>query len=355
MFSKGKLTTLLVNIALILLIVLIITKIGFIFAPLVNIAGILLLPIIIALFLFYAVKPVIKRLEFLKISKSLKIILTLVLFFVLISVIIAYGGAIIKQQFEGSFSGNLDSILDKNTLLGGKISGIVSDFELTQRTVDFLNNIFKSITSNFGTFFSYLGNVGTQIILVPFILFYMLKDGDGFSKRVLKAVPQGYRNFTKEVMHQIDEILSTYISGQLMVAFVIGILMFIGYLIIGMPNALLMAFFSMITSIIPFIGAFLGIIPALLISLTINIPMLVKVIIVAVIVQQVEGNLVTPNIIGNKLNVHPLTVILVIIISITLFGLLGAFMGLPLYVVLKIVLNAGYKLYTMKKLQIKEQ
>ena len=100
-----------------------------------------------------------------------------------------------------------------------------------------------------------------------------------------------------------------------------------------------MAFFAMITNIIPFIGP-LGALPAVLIALTIDWKMILKVAVLAVIVQQAEGDLITPRIVGNKLKIHPLAVIFIVLISVHLFGIFGAFIGVPLYLILNIILKA---------------
>jgi predicted PurR-regulated permease PerM len=344
----------LVNLTLILVILLLLSKIGYVFSPIKIVLSTLLGPVIISLFLYYALRPVVRKILRPKMNKGIVVLVTLILFTVLLTVIIIYGGATIKKQFEGSFSESIKAIMNYTTALDGKLGNMISTFEFTQQTLNTLKDGLLNVSSNIFGLFSQIGNLGTQIILAPFILFYLLKEDDKFSESFLSVIPNKYRDLTKDTLHQADSALSTYISGQLIVALFIGVLMYIGYLIIGMPNALLMGFFSMITAIIPFIGAFLGIIPALLIALTINTGMIIKVIVVAAIVQQIEGNLVTPNVIGSKLNVHPLGVIVIVIISVTLMGVMGAFVGLPLYVVAIIVIKSAYKFFKLKKIKIKD-
>ena len=89
-----------------------------------------------------------------------------------------------------------------------------------------------------------------------------------------------------------------------------------------------------------------------IIGVTINTTMLIKIILAVIIVQQIEGDSITPRIIGNKLNLHPLSVILIVIISVTIFGILGAFIGIPLFVILSVIIKSIYKIYMMKKLNI---
>lgn len=353
MFPDNKTFITLVNTVLILLIIFLLGKISFLILPFYGIFRTILMPIIISLFLYYALRPLVRRFYNKKIPKGLVILLTMTFLACIITLIIIYGGAVVTHQFQSSFSESLNKITSSQTFIAEKIRSVIPDFEFSQNTLGSINNIIKKLAGNMGTLFSGISNIGTQAILIPFILFYMLKDDKSFSQGFIKIIPQKYRAVVKNMMGDMDNILSIYISGQLLVGLVIGILMFIGYLIIGMPNALLMGFFAMITSVIPMIGAFLGIIPALLISLTINFSMIIKVIIVAVVVQQIEGNLITPNIVGNKLNIHPLAVIFIIIIGVSLFGFIGAFIGIPLYLILKIFIDGMYKIFTMRKFNIK--
>lgn len=132
---------------------------------------------------------------------------------------------------------------------------------------------------------------------MPFILFYLLKDDRIFHKKFMSIMPKAYIKEIRDGLRDIDKVLSMYISSQLLVSFILGVIMFIGYLIIGLPNALLMAFCNdnKYNSIL---GPFLGAAPAVLMALTIDMKMVLKVIILAVIVQQAEGDLITPKLSG---------------------------------------------------------
>lgn len=342
----------LINTALILIIIMLIVKVSDVFAPLKVVSRVLLIPIIISIFLYYALRPLVKLFHHKKINKSIVILLTMLVFITALATSIIFGGIAVKDEFTGSFSYDMESALNDFNVLDNKLGGMLSKAEITDKLIEPLKNTVLQLSGSLVDIFSQIGNIGTQIILVPFILFYFLREDKKFAKDAMIIVPDKYRNPIKDMFLEIDGVLSTYISGQLLIAFIIGILMYISYLIIGMPNALLMAFFSMVTSIIPFVGPFLGMIPALLIGLTIDPTMLIKIIVATIIVQQIEGNLITPNVMGNKLNLHPLAVILIVITSVTLFGILGAFIGIPLFVVLSVALKNIHKMYIMNKLNI---
>src|SRR5690606_9791349 len=109
------------------------------------------------------------------------------------------------------------------------------------------------------------------------------------------------RQDTKEVFRETDRQLSAYIQGQLIVAFCIGVMIYIGFLIIGMDYALLLGVLAMVTSVVPYIGPAIAITPAAIIALVTSPFMLVKLAIVWSVVQVVEGNLISPQVMGKTL------------------------------------------------------
>ncbi len=339
----------LVNISLTLVIILLFSRLSSFFSPLFHALRIFVTPIIIAVFLYYVLRPIIRRLEKAKINKGLLVLVVILVFLFLLTILIVNGGAVLKAQFENSILASIDKNFDLKGFLNDKISIIPDNIDITNKLINGLQELISKISSNISGVFSQIGDIGTQIILVPFILFYLLKDDRIFSKKFSSILPKPYKKHIESTLSELDEILTIYISGQIIVTLIIGSLMFIGYLIIGLPNALLMGLFAMVTSIIPFIGPFLGILPALFIGITIHWTMLLKIVIVAVLVQQIEGNLITPNIMKSKLNIHPLLVMLIVIASVNLFGILGAFVGVPLYLILTTIIKSIYNISKGKK------
>lgn len=351
---NNKFLRFLISICLILVIILLLTNLKGFFAPLISIFSMLIIPIIISLFLYYALRPAVRKLEKAKVHRGLMVLSVILGFALLFVVFIAYGGTVLKSQFEDAFLENLSTEIDVRGLLDNVLDFIPDDFipkniNLTNEILNKARQLLLDFSRNIIGLISKIGDIGTQVVLVPFILFYLLKDDRKFFKAFMSIMPKRYNKDIKNAIKNIDSVLSTYISSQLLVSFILGILMFVGYLIIGLPNALLMAFFAMITNIIPFIGPFLGAVPAVLIAFTINWKMVLKVIILAVVIQQAEGDFVTPKIVGEKLKLHPLGVMFIILISVSLFGIFGAFIGVPLYLILSILIKAFHNIYGEKR------
>lgn len=347
---NNKWTRRFINISLILLIVFLYTKVDDSIMPVIQILGMLVTPIVIGIFIYYALRPIVGLLSGKFGHRGIFAFLTIIFFLLILIVILIFGGAAVKTQFEDAFIVNQDKLVEYKDFLDERIQEIVPDLNIFGTIYDniqkYISNISKGIGSGLLGVFSSIGNIGTQIVLIFFVLFYLLKDDREFLEKANERIPAKHKEEILGMEERINHILSAYINGQLLAALVIGSLMFIGYLIIGMPNAFLMAVFSLIMAVIPVIGAFLGILPAILIALTIEFSLVIKIVIVAVVVQQLEGSVITPNIMGSKLKLHPLAVIFIVIISVKLMGVLGAFIGIPLYLT---IVTIGKTLYRVAK------
>lgn len=345
-----KKTKILIQILIIMLIIFLFIKIQPFILPILQIMGIILVPIIIGGFLYYALRPL-KRLIFKLIKKdTLSVVIAILIVSIFVMVLFVYGGAVVKDQFEDAFVKNKDQLMEYKDYINEKFQDMLPDLNIFDKINNNIKEFISSIGSNAMGIFSSVGDIASQFVLIPLIMFYLLKDDKIFKEKTFERIPKEYKAEMESLSKKVDNILSTYINGQILVATVIGILMFIGYLIIGMPNALLMAVFSLLASIIPLIGAFLGIIPAILIALTIDFGLVIKIIITTIIVQQLEGNLITPKIMGDKFKLHPLGVIVIVLVSIKLLGVLGAFIGTPLFLVSVSIFKTFHKIIKDKKI-----
>lgn len=341
-----------VSFLLLLLIIFMLGKIDFFLAPMRAFIANIIIPIIIAGLLTYLLRPLVALLERFKLPRTAAILLSFVLPILLLSVIAAYTGSIITKQFT-ELTNDLPRIINlakqkADETIDYSWFQYLPDLKLEEKLASFLgtatNNVSAFIFSLIGT----VTNIGTILLLIPFLLFYFLKDGSKLPDNILRVFPAKHRKNGREMLKDIDNTLSAYIQGQMLIALAIGIMMSIGYLIIGMPYAAVLGLFALLTSIIPFFGPVIGIIPALLIGLTINPFMLVKVVLVMIIVQQIDGNLISPQVMRRSLDIHPVTVILILTGCVSLFGVLGLIISIPLYAAIKVTIKNIYTLYFAK-------
>ncbi|HEU4964788.1 MAG TPA: AI-2E family transporter, partial [Bacilli bacterium] len=175
--------------------------------------------------------------------------------------------------------------------------------------------------------------------VIPFLVFYMLKDLKVLERTVVAFFPRQNRREIVRLIRSIDEALGNYIRGQLMVAAAVGLGTYIGLVIVDMPYALLLALIVAITNIIPYIGPFIGAAPAILLALTVSPTMALKVAIVNLVMQQLEGNLISPLLIGRQLKLHPMLIIFALLLGGEMFGIVGLILAIPVVAVGKVILQ----------------
>lgn len=331
------------SIILILLILFLWKQVNYIYEPLNSVIALLLTPLLISLFFYYLLRPLVRFLEKYLRSKSWSILITFLLVILLIVTISYFGGNIIQNQLKSLtnlFSNYYVSVRNGLRSIDNEILlHYIQKYKVEEKLSSFVASLFSGIRNNFLGFFSTVTNIGTIIILIPIILYYFLKDDYRIYQGLLAILPARFKKIGGVVLIEADHTLAQYIIGQLLVALVLGILSFIAYLIIRLPNALILTLILMVTSFIPFIGAILGALPAVLIGITSSFSLTLKVLIVMVLVQQIEGNLITPRLQGSRLQVHPLIVILIVMAFVTAFGFLGALFAVPSYVVARVLVR----------------
>ncbi|PAV31622.1 AI-2E family transporter [Virgibacillus profundi] len=355
-FLGGRQTLYILGVVLLTgLIILLYNSVSFIFTPVIILISTIALPVLLAIIAYYLLRPLVKLLD----KVGIKKIWAILLLFILIAGGLTFGimsiiPFIIEQakgfvntfpnyleQFitgmdgwlKGSFlAPYYESLMDKN---GEFLDSLVSDTsQLLSDTINNLTNIVSTVA-----------NVTISLITFPFVLFYLLKDGDRLPKAVLKILPPKMRTETKKVFDRIDLQLKSYIQGQIMVSFCIGIMMYIGFLIIGMDYALILAAIASVTSIVPYLGPTIAITPALIIAIVTSPFMVIKLVIVWTIVQLSEGKFISPQIFGKSLHVHPVTIIFVLLTAGHLFGVFGVILGIPGYAVLRTIIEQLFSLF----------
>src|SRR5690625_4605020 len=173
----------------------------------------------------------------------------------------------------------------------------------------------------------------------------MLKDVVMLVPLIRQRVRKEKADNIRRLLGTIGVVLTGFIQGQLIVSFFLGILLFIGYLVIGLNYALTIALFGMLMNVIPFLGPFLAVIPALLVAFFQDPIMVVWVAIITLIAQQIESNLISPNVMGRVLALHPLTVITVILAAGGIAGFLGILFAVPFYAIIKTIFVHFYKTF----------
>lgn len=316
-------------------------QVDYIFQPLLAVLLYLLTPMLLSLFLYYILRPLVRLLAVWFRQRTPAILCSFLLVLLMISTIAVFGGNVIQDQLKdltdrlANYYGSVRSSL-KAASEHQLFADLMRRLEIEKKLGSLAEAILAAVQRNLFGFLSKITSIGTILVLIPFILFYFLKDDREIKAALIALLPPSYRHRAAAILGQADATLSRYIQGQLIIAAIIGGLTFLGYLLIGLPNSFILAMIMMITSFIPFFGPIIGALPAALIGLAISSWTVVKVLLVLLAVQQLEGNLISPRLQGARLNIHPLMVLLVVIAAYSLFGILGSLFAVPAYVVLRV-------------------
>lgn len=350
---NNRIVSILVITLLLFLNIYVITRVSFIFRPLGIVLGIVGPPLIFAVIFYYLFNPVIDWLERKRFSRVTAIAF---IFSLLILAVIAgmnFIVPIIQDQLETlveawpTYWNNL--MLQLDSLLN---TGAFTDFmdQLGDTTVlDTLTNqsssLFNMTVGGIGSFIGTVTQVFITLFTMPFVLYYLLKDGKKVAPLLIKYVPIQARPRASEMFSEINKQVSFYVRGQLIVAASVGLIFWIGFSIVGLDFALTLGIFAGVLNLIPYLGSFVASIPALIIAVVHSPLMLVKVLIVFGVEQILENRIISPQIIGNTLKIHPVNIIFIILIGGRLFGLLGVVFGIPGYAIVKIVVSMLFDWY----------
>jgi predicted PurR-regulated permease PerM len=203
----------------------------------------------------------------------------------------------------------------------------IQDLEAT--LISLFDNIIGKIINFFEGF--------VILLLLPILIYYFLRDFDHFKRAIKDAIPPSHREKTALLVKDMDVTLGAYIRGILLISSLVGILVYIGLLILGVEFALVLAIITGITNLIPFFGPLIGSVPAVFIALLSSPLLALKVILLIFVIQQVESQVIAPPILGRSMGLHPLLILFALILGGRLLGLLGLLIAVPLTALLRIV------------------
>lgn len=328
------------------------TKINFIFTPLVIIFQSLFAPIVLSGILYYLLRPVVNLL-----SKKMPRTLAIVIVFLGIAGIMTGAvfviGPELQRQFNllieniPAYSGHVQQWFHTMTQSDWFLRFQDKEYFSIEKITDYFEQNAKGMLQDAGLKIAgavgFVANAVMLLVLIPFVLFFMLKDGKQAPTFLLKILPKKHHEEAEDIIKDMDGALSAYIQGQLIVSFCVGVTAYIGYLIIRLDYSLVLGFVAMVTNVIPFVGPWIGAFPAVVVGLLESPFKALLVIIVIVVVQQIDSNITSPLVMGKKLNIHPLTIIFVLLIAGKFGGLIGLIFAVPVYALLKVIVSHMYR------------
>jgi predicted PurR-regulated permease PerM len=171
------------------------------------------------------------------------------------------------------------------------------------------------------------------------LAFHWTLDGQRTVQSLLLLVPRNQRENISELISAMETKLVFFLAGQAALSLVIGIMALVAYLLIGLPNALVLALIAGVMEAVPMIGPLLGAIPAGVVALSISPSKLVWVIVATIVIQQAENSLLVPRIMRKAVGVNPFVSLLAIFAFSSMFGIAGALMAIPIAAILQLLLD----------------
>lgn len=354
-FLNNQVVTSLLIILLVLLIIFVFTKVSYLFKPVWQFFGIVGLPIIMAGILYYLLNPIVDYLE----KKNISRVWSIIGLFILVVVLLVWGVVVIIPKIQEQTTSFIRQFPQYVHIVDEKLTEFIQDpffkqfrgqledigSKLSGSLGDSINNISKSTVQKLGNIVGAVATVVVSIMTVPFLLFYLLKDGKQLAPYFIQFLPNRMRKPTMKILSEVNQQVSSYVRGQLTVAFSVAVMLMIGFTIIGLDYAVTLGIAAGFLNLIPYLGSFLAVIPAVFLGIVGGPFLLIKVLIVFVIEQTIEGRLVSPLVLGSQLSIHPATILLVLLTSGKLFGIVGVILGIPIYAAMKVIITHIFHWY----------
>ncbi|QHW29670.1 AI-2E family transporter [Paenibacillus rhizovicinus] len=339
------------GIIVVLLIAYLASKVNFIFYPISKVIAALFVPLLISGMFYYLFRPFVRVLSN-KLPKAIAILFVYLgalgvcyLFFWMIWPPIRTQSINLVDNFPqivDSVRSWLESVQQHEWLKEIGQKDALSSENLTNKLTGSLDEVLNSVIGSVRNIFNLMMNFFFLLGLVPFMIYYLLSEGDKFPGHVLRILPDRYHREVSGALKEIDASIGSFILSKVLTSMLIGVLTFIGYLLIHMPYPLLLGLIAAVTNFIPYIGPLIAFIPTAVVALTVS-PMTVLLVgVVLVVSNQIEANLIGPRIIGKQMNVHPFTVMLLVIGASAIIGPFGMIIVVPVYAIIKIIAIRTY-------------
>ncbi|AWT36425.1 AI-2E family transporter [Deinococcus arenae] len=316
----------------------------------------------VAFLIAYLANPLLNWLERGRVRRGLGVFFVVLIFAALLSMagllLATVSGQLITllQKLPDQI-GSLGDVLDRVTswLTDRGVPGLADSRErLITAAQDYVQNIGKNIVpilqnalSSTGTLLNGLVSIGGmvgQILLILLMSIYLMIDYSRVNAALLRVFPRPWQPRVQEFSDLVGTAVGGYVRGQLLIASFIGVFVWLGLTIVGIPSAAAIGFLAGAFNIVPYLGPIIGATPAILLALTLPgaLIKIVLVIVVFVAANQIEGNFLSPYILSRTTDLHPITVLVAILIGASLLGFAGALLAVPLVALGKLMLQRYY-------------
>ncbi len=324
-----------------------------------------LTPFVAAALLAYIGDPLADRLQKLRMPRTLAVVAVFLLTFLMLALLVLLVGPLIRsqvgalldalpgivQQFEQVWLPGIAGMLDMDIGDDVGIGAFVARYG--DIAGSWGTNVLVGLSESGSAVFAAV----LSLFLVPILTFYLLRDWDGIMAHLTALIPAGQRKTVVGLAKDVDDMLGAFLRGQLLVMLALSVIYSAGLSLVGLEYAVAIGVVSGLVSFVPYLGLIFGVALA---SLTVALepePLLKLVGIVATfsIAQAIEGSLLTPKLVGDRIGLHPVLVIFAIAAGGQLFGFFGILLALPAAAVLSVLVRFAYVRFLQEHPEVVEE
>ncbi|HIA44736.1 MAG TPA: AI-2E family transporter [Methylococcales bacterium] len=318
----------------------------------------ILMPFIVAAFLAYLGDPVVDQLETRGMNRTLGVVLVFTLMALALGGVLFFLIPLLEGQIAHFFVKLPHYIQSINSLLipwlEGQFGLAIESIDLSgihtvveqhwQEAGGIMTTVVDSVSESGAVIFQWLMN----LLLVPVVTFYLLRDWDLLVAKVQGLVPRKSAPYIRQLTLEIDGVLAAFMRGQFYVMLVLGIIYSAGLTLVGLDLAVLIGMTAGLVSFVPYLGSIVGVVIACIAVIVQfqDIAQLMPVLAVFGVGQVIEGMLLTPWLVGDKIGLHPVTVIFAVLAGGQLFGFIGILIALPVASVIRVLFDHAHEKYT---------
>ena len=314
-----------------------------------------LTPFVAAALLAYMGDPLADRLQKLKMPRTLAVVVVFLLTFLVLALLVLLVGPLIKSQVGALFKALPDIARQVEDVwlpsakdwLGVETGDDVGIGAFLARYGDMVGDWTGKILMGVSKSGGALAAAVLSLFLIPILTFYLLRDWDSIVAHIGALVPESQREDVFRLARESDEVLGAFLRGQILVMVALAIIYSLGLSLVGLKFAVAIGVVSGLVSFVPYLGFVFGIaLAGLTVALEPNpLWQLVGVVVTFSLAQVIEGSVLTPKLVGDRIGLHPVIVIFAVAAGGQLFGFFGILLALPAAAVLSVLVRFAYNRY----------
>ena len=286
-----------------------------------------------------------KKKKRIKLNRTFAILLVLTIFFVIFLYIVLT----IVPIFTKQVSSLIDFLLKNQEKLQNNFFGFLksNNIDLKSSLMSSKDIIVSNVIKVLSSSFSLISSTFSLLFMTPIFTIMLIFSYDNMENGVKRALQNMDREDLIVLIKNMDETIGKYILVTALDSMIVGVVSFIIFYFLKMDYSMLFSVIIGFGNVIPFIGPFIGLIPAILYAFTKSFKLVIFIVVLITIVQTIEANIVKPWLTGKSVEMHPITTLLVVLIGGALFGIGGAFIAIPAYIIIKLTFLFFWEKYTV--------